>query len=99
METFFKDFKRKQNPKSGLLIPQVLRKWINNSLKTSDIPNPFKLAEITAIHKKEHPFDKDNYRPISILFLISKALKKLYTVKFIAASSSIEIIALRIPTG
>ena len=77
METFFKDFKRKQNPKPGLLIPQVLRKWINNSLKTSDIPNPFKLAEITAIHKKEHPFDKDNYRPISILLLISKAFEKI----------------------
>ena len=68
--------KKKKNLKTGLLIAQVLCKWINNSLKTGDSPNPLKSAEITPIHKKEHPFDKDNYRRIGILPLISKDFEK-----------------------
>ena len=60
---------------------------INYSLKTGAFPYPLKWAEITPIHKKEDPFDKNNYRPISVLSLISKVFKKLYTVRFIATPS------------
>ena len=36
------------------------------------------MTEITPIHKKEDPFDKDNYRPIiSILPLVSKVFEKI----------------------
>ena len=35
------------------------------------------MVEITPIHKKEDSFVKDNYRPISILHLISKAFQKI----------------------
>ena len=59
--------------------------------KTGDFPGSLKLTEIAPVHKNEDPFDKDNYRPICILPLISKYrkyLKKLYTAKFKATCSS-----------
>ena len=52
------------------MFPQVLCKWINGSLKTGAFP------EMMPIHKKANPFDKDNYRLISILPLISKVFEK-----------------------
>ena len=60
-----------------MIFPQVLCKWINDSLKTGAFSDPLKLAEITPYHKKQNPFDKDNYRPISILPLISKVFEKI----------------------
>ena len=63
--------------KGNKIFAQVLCKWINNSFKSGDFQDPLKLAETTPIHKKEDPFDKDNYRPISILPLISKVFEKI----------------------
>ena len=59
------------------IFSQVLCKWIKNFLKTGGFPDPLKLVEITPIHKKEDPFDKVDYRPISILSLTSKVLKNI----------------------
>ena len=58
------------------IFSQFLCKWIKNFLKTGGFPDSLKLAEITPIHEKEDPFDKVDYRPISILSLTSKVLKK-----------------------
>ena len=63
--------------KGNKIFPQVLCKWINNSLKTDDFPDPLKLKEITLIHKKEDPLTKENSRTISILPLISKLFEKI----------------------
>ena len=49
---------------------------MNDSLKTGAFPDPLKLAEITPIHKKVDPFNKDNW-PISILHLISWVFEKI----------------------
>ena len=43
--------------KGNKMFPQVLCKWMNDSLKTGDFPDPLKMVEITLIHKKEDPFD------------------------------------------
>ena len=59
------------------IFPQVLCKWINDSLKTGAFLDPLEFAEITSIHKKEEPLNKDNYQPISILLLISKVFEKI----------------------
>ena len=58
--------------KDNKIFPQFLYKLINESLKTGTSLDPLELAEITPIHKKEDPFDKENHCPISILPLISK---------------------------
>ena len=36
-----------------------------------------KIAEVTPIYKKANPFEKDNYRPISILSNISKIYERI----------------------
>ena len=64
--------------KENKIFLQVLCKWINISLKTGAFPDPLILAETILIDEKEDPFDKDNYRPISILPLISKVFEKNY---------------------
>ena len=43
--------------KGNKIFSQVLCKWINDSVKAGDFPDPLKLAEITFIHKKKDPFD------------------------------------------
>ena len=59
------------------IFPQVLCRWINDSLKTGAFLDLLEFAEITSIHKKEEPLNKDNYQPISILLLISKVFEKI----------------------
>ena len=50
----------------------VLTYCINKSIETGDFPDSLKLANIPPVFKKEDPFDKSNYRPVSILPLLSK---------------------------
>ena len=59
------------------IFPQVLCKWIEDSLKTGAFPDSVKSIEIALIHEKVDLFDKENYRPISILTLISKVFEKI----------------------
>ena len=73
--------------KKGLLssdIPTKIIKEFDNLLATfiienfnlclnkGEFPEILKIAEVTPIYKKVNPFEKDNYRPISILSNISK---------------------------
>ena len=50
----------------------ILTNCINKSIETSCFPDSLKAANITPIYKKDDPLDKANYRPVSILPLISK---------------------------
>ena len=57
-------------------IIQILTLIINQSLTTGIVPNSLKIAKITPIFKKGDPHITDNYRPISLLPVISKVLEK-----------------------
>ncbi len=48
----------------------------NLSLRTGKIPTHWKIARITPIPKGGKPEDPTNYRPISILTILSKLLEK-----------------------
>ena len=48
----------------------------NESLTDNRFPDTSKLSEITPVFKKLHPSDKANYRPVSILPLVSKLFEK-----------------------
>ena len=62
------------NKAAGGDIP--LTNCINNSLSEGFFPDCLKRANITLIGKKNDPLDKENYRPVSILYLISKVYER-----------------------
>ena len=45
-------------------------------MSTGTFPDELKIADIVPVFKKEDPKDKTNYRPISLLPLISKIFEK-----------------------
>ena len=50
---------------------------INKSFENGAFPDCLKEANVTPIFKKDDPLDKENYRPVSILPLLSKVFEKL----------------------
>ena len=50
---------------------------INNSINDCIFPVELKCADITPVYKKDDPTDKSNYRPISILPVISKVFERI----------------------
>ena len=48
----------------------------NNSRDDKNFPNSLKLADVTPIHKKEERTKKENYRPVSLLPVISKLFER-----------------------
>ena len=58
-------------------ISPMLAHIFNNSLETGIVPERLKIAKITPIYKAEDPMEFANYRPISILPILSKILEKI----------------------
>ena len=56
----------------------TLTSLINKSLTSSrKFPSNLKLADITPIYKKKNPQAKENYRPVSVLPVLSKVFERL----------------------
>ena len=55
----------------------VLDDCINKSFENGAFPDCLKEANVTPIFKKDDPLDKENYRPVSILPLLSNVFEKL----------------------
>ena len=55
----------------------ILQKLLNDSLETGTFPESLKLANITPVFKKKDPLNKNNYRPVSILLIVSKTFEKI----------------------
>ena len=57
---------------------ECLKNCINHSAgETGIFPSSLKLGNITPIFKKDDPLDKSNYRPVSILPLLSKVYEQI----------------------
>ena len=57
-------------------ISQSLDNIYNTSIYEAVFPTNFKKARLTPVYKKDSPHDKNNYRPISVLEIISKPLER-----------------------
>ena len=62
---------------------------INDSIKSSTFPSCSKVADVTPIYKKGRKYMKENYRPVSILPVLSKIFHKSL---FIQMSDYFEVI-------
>ena len=49
---------------------------VNEALKTGSFPDSRKCANVRPIYKKDNPFDKNYYRPVTILPLLSKVYER-----------------------
>ena len=54
-----------------------LTDYINSAILNEKFPSELKMAEVIPIFKKDAPFEKANYRPISLLPSLSKVYEKL----------------------
>ena len=61
---------------SGPYITKVLVQICNRSIETGTFPKPWKMAKVIPLYKKNGKEDPGNYRPISILPVLSKILEK-----------------------
>ena len=50
---------------------------INYSFENKSFPNLLKFGEVCPIFKKKDELDKENYRPVSILIVMSKAFERI----------------------
>ena len=55
----------------------VLHRLFNETITRGVFPNNLKLADVTPVFKKVDPFDKKNYRPVSVLPNIFKIYENL----------------------
>ena len=55
---------------------EKLTNCINNSRSEALFPDSLKRANIIPVHTKNDPLDKENYRPVSILLLLSKVYER-----------------------
>ena len=57
---------------------KMLTDFINDAIVGEDIfPDSLKFGDITSVHKKDETTNKENYRPISVLPLISKIFERI----------------------
>ena len=56
---------------------QILTDCINDAINKGVFPDRLKIANITPAHKKDEPTDKENYRPVRVLPLLSKVFERL----------------------
>ena len=53
---------------------------INKSISEGKFPDIWKVGVVTPVIKKGSPLDKNNYRPVSCLSVLSKVLEKVICV-------------------
>ena len=54
-----------------------LTNCINEAIRNNKFPDSLKLSDITPVFKKLDPSDKANYRPVSVLPLLSKVFENI----------------------
>ena len=59
------------------IIAPALTECYNQNIKNSTFPNELKNADISPVFKKKDRHDKSNYRPVSILPLLSKPFERI----------------------
>ena len=50
--------------------------FVNKAFALEIFPESLKSANASPIHKKDDPFDKKNYRPVSILSVVSEVYER-----------------------
>ena len=60
------------------LLTPIVTLMINHCIDKCAFPHALKLAEVSSIYKKSDKLCKENYRPISVLVIVSKVYEKIF---------------------
>ena len=58
-------------------IAPALQNLFNKILRTGNFSDKLKLADITQVFKTNNPFEKEGYRPVSVLPIVSKIFERI----------------------
>ena len=56
---------------------ETLKALFSKTVLTGTFPNELKLADVTPVFKKENPLKSKNYRPVSVLPVVSKIFERI----------------------
>ena len=56
---------------------EILAELFNNTLLTSSFPTKLKVVDVSPVFKKDNPLKTKNYRPVSVLPVVSKIFERL----------------------
>ena len=59
-----------------VIMPPIITEMYKESNRKANFPNSLKSAEVTPAHKKEERTKKENYKPVSILYPLSKIFER-----------------------
>ena len=62
---------------SAMVTAETLQQPFTQALTTGEFSSNLKNADVTPIFKKNNPLNKENYRPVRVLPIISKVFEKL----------------------
>ena len=79
------------------ILAQYPTNLFNKIVATGEFPEHFKIAKIVPIYKKEDPSDPSNYRPISILPILSKVFEKVIYQRMVSFLSVTKQQSVRLP--
>ena len=78
---------------------KILSEMFNFYIDDNTFPNGLKKADIKSVYKKDDSFDKINYRPISILPVLSKAFERCLYDQIYVLSKVINTILSKVQCG
>ena len=81
------DIKTKIFKENSDIFEKVLCSFVNDSIKSFTFPSCLKEADVRPVHKKGKKDKKENYRPVSILPVLSKIFER---ITFMQMSASFE---------
>ena len=64
------------------IVTRSLTFIINQSITTGIFPNAWKRARVSPIFKEDLRTDPNNYRPISVLPVVSKLIEELFLINY-----------------
>ena len=62
---------------SAMITVETLQQLFKQALTTGEFHSYLKNADVTPVFKNNNPLNKENYRPVGVLPIISKVFEKL----------------------
>ena len=83
MSVGFDKISPRLNRLSSPVLSYEIARLINHFINTQSCPLAWKPSNVTPLYKKDDEYEKSNYRPISILPVLSKVYENVFMIRYI----------------